>query len=131
MRHDVAGEGDVAELVEGDGLDEEGDVGLAAFDQAYGLVGFADVADVAKPGDGLLVEAEEAIENDAVELDHVELGLPRGDFCQGLLDGFGFGGEEVGAILGDGEEGYAVGGNELFQIGFDQLSESFLSCPNP
>ena len=32
LGHDVAGEGDVAELVEGDGLDEEGDVGLAGDD---------------------------------------------------------------------------------------------------
>ena len=58
MRHDIAREGDVAELVEGDGLDEESDVGFATFDQADGLVGFADVADVAEFGDGFLVEAE-------------------------------------------------------------------------
>lgn len=47
LRHDVAGEGDVAELVEGDGTDEEGDVGFAGFDQTDGFCGFADVADVA------------------------------------------------------------------------------------
>ena len=44
LRHDFAGEGDVFQLVEGDGLDEEGDVGVAGFDQADGFAGVAEVA---------------------------------------------------------------------------------------
>ena len=102
MRHDVAGEGDVAELVEGDGFDEECDVGFAGFDQAYGFVGFADVADVAEFGDGVLVEAEETVEDDAVELDDIQLGLAGGDVCEGVFYRIGFGGEEVVAVAGGG-----------------------------
>ena len=81
LGHDVAGEGDVLELVEGDGLDEEGDVGFAFGDHGDGFVGFADVADAAEAGDGVLIEAEELVEDDAVELDDVELALAGGDVC--------------------------------------------------
>ncbi len=79
LGHDFTGEGDVFELGEGDGFDEEGDVGFAGFDEGYGFVGFADEVDVAEAGDGLLVEAEELVEDDGVELDYVELGLAGGD----------------------------------------------------
>src|SRR5712675_1150424 len=51
LRHDLAGEGDVLELVEGDGLDEEGDVGFAGFDEADGFIGFAEVLDAAGGSD--------------------------------------------------------------------------------
>ena len=104
MRHDVAGEGDVAELVEGDGLDEEGNVGVAGLDQGDGFVGLADVADVAETGDGLLIEAEELVEDDAVELDDVELGLAGGDVLELGGDDVGFWCEEVVAVAGGGEK---------------------------
>ena len=55
LRHDFAGEGDIFELVEGDGLDEEGDVGFAGFDEGDGFAGFAEVLDVAGGGDLVLV----------------------------------------------------------------------------
>ena len=55
MGHDFAGEGDVFELGEGDGFDEEGDVGFAGFYEGDGFVGLADEVDVAEAGDGVLV----------------------------------------------------------------------------
>ena len=68
LRHDFAGEGDVFELVEGDGFDEEGDVGFAGFDEGDGFVGFAEVLDVAVARILSSVEAEEMVEDDGVEL---------------------------------------------------------------
>ena len=64
---------------------KEGDVGFAGLDEGDGFVGLADVTDVAEAGDGLLVEAEELVEDDAVELDDVELGLAGGDVLEGRL----------------------------------------------
>ncbi len=63
MRHDFAGERDVFELVEGDGFDEEGDVGFAGFDEGDGFGGFADVVDVAEARMLSSVEAEELVED--------------------------------------------------------------------
>ena len=67
------------------------------------------------------------LEDDAVELDDVELGLAVGDAgVEGFeddLDGFLFGYEEVGALLHDGDEGDlvreelgCVGGGELGDV---------------
>ena len=75
LRHDFAGEGDVLELVEGDGLDEEGDVGFAGFDERDGFAGLAEVLDVAGGADLVFGEAEEVVENDGVELGDAELAL--------------------------------------------------------
>ena len=47
---------------EGDGLDEEGYVGVAAAYLLEGVVGFADVADVVAGADGVFVEVEELLE---------------------------------------------------------------------
>ena len=78
-------------------------------DSFYGV---AEVADVLGIGDGLVGEAEEVLEDDAVELDYVELGLAGGDlgveFVELLGDGLGFGGEEVVGVGGGGYEGYAL-----------------------
>ena len=79
MGHDLEVEGDVLHLVEGDGLDEEGDVGVAAAELLQGLGGLAQVADVRAGANGLLVEAEELFEDDLVELSDVELLLARGE----------------------------------------------------
>ena len=68
MRHDLAGEGDVFELVEGDRFDEEGYVGFAGFDEVDGFVGFAQVLDVARGADLIFGEAEEMIKDNGVEL---------------------------------------------------------------
>ncbi len=79
LGHYVAGEGDVFELVEGDWFDEEGDVGPTGLDEGDGFVGLADEVDVAETGDGVLIEAEELVEDDGVELDYVQLGLAGGN----------------------------------------------------
>ena len=68
LRHDFAREGDVFELVEGDGFDEEGDVGFAGFDEANRFGSFAQVLDVAGGADLVFGEAEKVIEHDGVEL---------------------------------------------------------------
>src|SRR5690348_133470 len=68
LRHDFAGEGDVFELIEGDGLDQKGDVGFAGFDERDGFAGFAEVLDVTGGADLVFGEAEELIEHDGVEL---------------------------------------------------------------
>ena len=78
LGHDFAGERDIAELIEGDGLDEESDVGVAGIDHGDRLLGVADVADVAEAGDGVGIEAEDVIENDGVELGDAELTLLGG-----------------------------------------------------
>ena len=93
-------------MVEGDGFDEEGDVGFAGGDEGYGFVGFADVLDAAEAGDGVLIEAEELVEDDAVELDYVEVGLAGGDVGEFGGDDVGFGGEEVVAVAGGGDHGW-------------------------
>ena len=77
MRHDFAGEGDVFELVEGDRLDEESDVGFAGFDERDGFGGFAEVLDVSGGADLIFGEAEEMVEHDGVELSDAELALFR------------------------------------------------------
>ena len=59
------------------------------------------------------VEAEELVEDDAVELDDVELALAGGEVCEGGGDGVGFWGEEVVAVAGGGEEGVAGGFGEV------------------
>ena len=61
LGHHVAGEGDVAQLVEGDGLDEEGDVGFAGVNLGYGFGGVAEIADVFQAGDGFVGEVEEML----------------------------------------------------------------------
>ncbi len=113
LGHDVAGKRDVVELLESDGPDEEGDVGVSGLNLGNGFLGVAEIADVFEVGDGLVGEAEKVLEHDAVELDDVELGLAIGDpgvkRLENDLDGFFFGGEEVGGVFGDGEKGYAFG----------------------
>ena len=88
-----------------------------AGDQGDGFVGLADVADVAEAGDGVLIEAEELVEDDGVELDDVELGLAGRDVFEGLRDDVGLWGEEIVAVAGRGEEGGACGGVEGGEIG--------------
>ena len=117
MGHDIAGEGDVFELIEGDGFDEEGYVGFAAGDQADGFVGFADIADVAEAGDGFLVQAEELVEDDAVELDDVELALAGREVGECGGDYVGFGGQKVVAVACGGQEGCAPGVIEGVDVG--------------
>ncbi len=89
---------------------------MPSLDLLDGFVGAAEVADVFGVGDGLVGEVEEVLEDDAVELDDVERGLAGGDLWVELVeaggDGFGFGGEEVSAVAGGGEEGYAPGPGE-------------------
>jgi hypothetical protein len=105
LGHDVSCEGDIPELVERDGLDEECDVGVALGDHGDGLVGLADVTDAAEASDGLLVEAEELVEDDAVELDDVELALARGQVFEFGGDDVGLCGQQITAVDGDGDEG--------------------------
>src|SRR5271170_2290649 len=102
LRHDFAGERDVFELVKGDGLDEEGDVGLAGFDERDGFAGLAEVLDVAGRADLVFGEAEEVVEHYDVELRDAELALSWGQVLEKRADGLGFGGEEVVAIAGGG-----------------------------
>ena len=78
MGHDVAGEGYFAKLFHGDGVGEEGDVGFAAADLVDGFGGIAQVADVGLLADLFGVEAEEAVEEDGVEMAEVELALALG-----------------------------------------------------
>src|SRR5580658_6914092 len=68
LRHDFAGERDIAKLVEGDGFDQEGDVGVARFDEADGFAGFSEVLDVAGGANFIFGEADEMFEDDGVEL---------------------------------------------------------------
>ncbi len=67
---------------------------------ATASLGVAEVADVVQVRDGLVREAEEVLEHDAVDLDDVELRLALGDpGVEGLqedLDGLFFGGQEMG-----------------------------------
>ena len=56
-------------------------------DQPRGFGRVAQVAHIAKTSDGVLVEAEKPVEDDTVELDHVELGLSRRNVCKGCGDG--------------------------------------------
>jgi len=95
LGHDVAGEGDVFKLVEGDGLDEEGEVGGAGLDEGHGFGGVAEVADVTGGFDFIGAEAEQVVEEDSVEFGDLELALFGGDLGEEGGDGFGFGGEEV------------------------------------
>ena len=78
LGHDVAGKGDFAELLHGDGVGEEGDVGFAAADLVNGFGGVAQVADVGLLADLFLVEAEQAVEDDGVQMAEVELALAFG-----------------------------------------------------
>ena len=70
MRHDFAGEGDVLELIERDGFDEEGDVGFARFDQSNGFGGFPEVLNISGGADLVIGEAEKMVEDYSVELSH-------------------------------------------------------------
>src|SRR6185437_8279971 len=60
--HHVASKRDIAELVEGDGLDEEGNIGLARMDHVLRFAGLANEFDVAELGDAFRREAEDAVE---------------------------------------------------------------------
>jgi hypothetical protein len=66
-------------LLESDGLDEKGYVGVAGTHLLEGFGGFAEVADVAAGADGFFVEAEKFFENDFVQLRDVELLLALGE----------------------------------------------------
>lgn len=55
-----------------------------------------------------------------MKLDYVELGLSGGDSGQCLFDGVGFGGEEVVAVAGGCDEGYAFGDYEGLEVGRDE-----------
>jgi len=90
LRHDLAGERDVLELVEGDRLDEEGDVGFAGVDQRDGFAGLAQVLNAAGGADLVFSQAEETVEDDGVELRDPELALFGGEVCEKRGDGFGF-----------------------------------------
>ena len=107
LRHDVAGEGDFAELLHGDGVGEEGDVGLAAPDLVDGFGGVAEVAEVGLFADLFGVEAEQAVEDDGVQMAQVELALAFGQIGQRGGDRFGLGAQQEGAGAGDGDEGGA------------------------
>jgi hypothetical protein len=117
LGHDFEVEADVFHLLEGDRLDEEGNVGVAAADLSESVVGFAEVADVVAGADGFFVEAEQFFEDDFVELDDVEFTLARGKGFKQRADGFGPGGEQVVTVAGCGDEGDAGGGGELFEQG--------------
>ena len=75
LGHHVSGEGDLAELIERDGIHEEGDVGAAFGDLLDGFAGVADVAQVTLLADRLRSDAEELIENQRVQADDIELAL--------------------------------------------------------
>ena len=109
MRHDFAGERDVFELVEGDGFDEEGDVGFAGFDEGDCFGGFAEVLDVAGGADLVFGEAEEMVEDYGVELGYSELALADWETGEEEGDAIGFRGEEVVAVAGDRDERVARG----------------------
>ncbi len=72
-------EADVAELVRVTGLMRKAMSACAGVDLGDGFGGVAEVADVFEVGDGFVGEVEEVFEDDAVELDDVELGLAVGD----------------------------------------------------
>ena len=89
LGHHVAGKGYFAELLHGDGVGEEGDVGFAA----------------ARPGQRLrrrragsggwsargpfLVEAEQAVEDDRVQMGQIQLALALGELGKRGVDGIG------------------------------------------
>ena len=78
LGHHVAGKGDFPELLHGDGVGEESDVGLAAAHLVDGFGGVAQVADVGLLADLFRVEAEQAVEDDGVQMAQVELALTFG-----------------------------------------------------
>ena len=108
LGHDVAGESDFAELLHGDGVGEEGDVGFAAAGLVYGFGGVAQVADVGLLADLFRVEAEQAVEDDGVQMAEVELALAIGQIGERGVDGIGLRAQQEGAGFGDGDEGRAV-----------------------
>lgn len=126
MRHDFAGEGDVFELVEGDGFDEEGDVGFAGLNERDGFGGFAEVLDAAECADFFFGEAEDMVEDYGVKLGNSQLALFCRETCEERGDGLGFWGEEVVAVASDGEEGVGGGvGQGIDEIGRGRLVFEF------
>ena len=106
-----AGEGYFFELLDGDGVGEEGDVGLAAVDLVDGFDGVAEITDVGW-GAGFFsevfgVDGEDLVEQQGVELGEVEGALALGQVGEGGL-GLRAGAEKEGAGAGDGDEGSAL-----------------------
>src|SRR5690348_12868388 len=75
LRHNVAGQRNVTKLIQRDGLDQEGNVGLTRLHLLDGLRRLAEKVDVPELRDALLREAENLVQQDGVELDHIELRL--------------------------------------------------------
>ena len=96
---------DFSQLVHGDRVGEEGDVGFSAAHLVDGFVGVAKIADVCLLADFLRVEAEQLVEDDGVELAQVELALVFGQVGQGSCGSIGLGAEQEAADAGDGDEG--------------------------
>ena len=77
------------------------------FDQTCRLLRVADVVDIAEAGDGVLIEAEELVENDLVQLGDSELALLGGEAFHQRSDVGGPGRQQVVAVAGRGNEGIA------------------------
>ncbi len=107
LRHHVAGKGHFPELLHGDGVGEEGDVGLAAADLVHGFAGVAQVAQVGLLADLFGVQAEQAVEDDGVQVAQVELALALGQVGQRGGDGLRLGAQQEGSGAGDGDKGGA------------------------
>ena len=77
LGHHVSGKGDLAQLIERDGIHEEGNVGAAFGDLLDRLAGIAEVAKVALLADRFGSDAEELIQHQRVKADDIELALAR------------------------------------------------------
>ena len=78
LGHDIAGEGNFPELFHGDGVGEENDIGFATANLVDGFGSVAQVAEVCLLADLLFVEAEDAVEQDGVQVAQVQSALPLG-----------------------------------------------------
>jgi len=116
LRHNVAGKGYFPELLHGDGVGEEGDVGFRAAHLVDCFGSVAEVAEIGLVADLFGVEAEEAVEDDGVERGQVKLTLALGQEVESHGEGFRFGEEEQRAGAGDGDEGNALLAGKQFDI---------------
>src|ERR1017187_1868689 len=68
LGHHVAGKGNFPELLHGDGVGEENDIGFAAANLFYCFAGVTQVANVGLLANLFGVQAEQAVEDDGVEM---------------------------------------------------------------
>ena len=79
LRHDFAGEGDVANLRDAAGIHQENDIGRrAALQVREGLSGIADVGNILLVADGFFRKVQDSFQQYFMQLHHVERLLADG-----------------------------------------------------